>query len=138
LKVPGWNLKFGPAHTSGDTIIFLPDSRTAIVGDLMFYGRDPLIHKHKNGTFFGYLKTLQLMLDYIPEIEIFLSGHAEPVGRKEVTQLIASLKEKEARVRELVEQGKTLDDIRAAFGVQPPPAGSRSGGHLWWKLSTRK
>ncbi len=115
---------FGPAHTSGDTIIFIPESRVAIAGDLMFYGRDPLIHKHKDGTFFGYLNTLQAMLDYRPEIEIFLSGHAEPAGRQEVTGLIASLKEKETKIREMMEQGKSLDDIKAAFGVQPPPAGS--------------
>ncbi|MDI6699380.1 MAG: MBL fold metallo-hydrolase [Candidatus Saccharicenans sp.] len=116
---------FGPAHTSGDTIIFIPQSRTAIVGDLMFYGRDPLIHKHKNGTFFGYLKTLQMMLDYRPEIEVFLSGHAEAAGRKEVAELIAGLKDKENKVREMMAQGKTLEDIKAAFGPQPPPAGSQ-------------
>ncbi len=116
---------FGPAHTSGDTIIFVPGSRLAIAGDLMFYGRDPLIHKHKNGSFYGYLKTLQAMLDYRPEVEIFLSGHAEPAGRAEVAGLIASLKEKEAKIREMMEQGRTLDEIKEAFGVQPPPAGAR-------------
>lgn len=116
---------FGPAHTSGDTIIFIPESRVAIVGDLMFYGRDPLIHKQKKGTFFGYLRTLELMLDYKPQIETFLSGHAEPAGRKEVSALIASLKEKEARVREMMAEGKSLDDIKAALGVQSPPAGSQ-------------
>ena len=115
---------FGPAHTSGDTIIFIPVSQVAITGDLMFYGRDPLIHKHKNGTFFGYLKTLQAMLDYRPEIEIFLSGHAEPVGRQEVAGLLDSLKEKEARVRQMIEQGRTLDEIKSAFGVPTPPPGS--------------
>jgi len=115
---------FGPAHTSGDTIIFIPGSQVAITGDLMFYGRDPLIHKHKNGTFFGYLKTLQAMLDYRPEIEIFLSGHAEPVGRQEVAGLLDSLKEKEARVRQMIEQGRTLDEIKSAFGVPAPPPGS--------------
>jgi len=115
---------FGPAHTSGDTIIFIPEARVAITGDLMFFGRDPLIHKHKNGTFFGYLKTLQAMLDYKPEIEIFLSGHADPAGRQQVSELISSMKEKEARVRELINQGKTLEEIKEAFGVQAPAAGT--------------
>lgn len=115
---------FGPAHTSGDTITFIPASKVAIAGDLMFFGRDPLIHKHKNGTFFGYLKTLQAMLDYRPEIEVFLSGHADPVGRQEVMDLLSSLKEKEARVREMIQQGKKLEEIKAAFGIQPPPAGA--------------
>jgi len=44
---------FGPAHTSGDTVIFIPESKVAIAGDLVFIGRDPLIHKHKNGSFSG-------------------------------------------------------------------------------------
>lgn len=115
---------FGPAHTSGDTITFIPSSQVAIVGDLMFFGRDPLIHKHKNGTFFGYLKTLQAMLDYRPEIDTFLSGHADPASRQEVMQLLTSLKEKEARIREMIQQGKTLEEIKEAFGVQPPAAGA--------------
>lgn len=116
-------MNFGPAHTSGDTIIFVPEAKIAIVGDLIFLGRDPLIHRHKNGTFFGYLRTLEAMLDFKPPIELFLSGHADPAGRQEVARLIASLKEKEARVREMVDQGKNLDEIKAAFGVQPTPAG---------------
>lgn len=115
---------FGPAHTSGDTIIFIPSSKVAIVGDLMFFGRDPLIHKHKNGSFFGYLKTLQAMLDYRPEIDTFLSGHADPASRQEVRQLLTDLKEKEARIREMIQQGKTLEEIKEAFGVQPPAAGA--------------
>ncbi|MDY0231297.1 MAG: MBL fold metallo-hydrolase, partial [Candidatus Saccharicenans sp.] len=48
---------FGPAHTSGDTIAIIPTSKVAIVGDLVFIGRDPLIHQHKNGSFYGLINT---------------------------------------------------------------------------------
>lgn len=114
---------FGPAHTGGDTVIFIPASRLAIVGDLMFFGRDPLIHRHKNGSFYGYLKTLQNLLEYKPAVEIFLSGHAEPANRQQVANLIDELKQKEMKVRELIKQGKSLEEIKAAFGLQPSSSG---------------
>lgn len=118
----GLELKnFGPAHTSGDTIIFIPASRVAIVGDLMFFGRDPLIHKQKNGSFYGYLKTLENLLDYKPEIEIFLSGHADAASRDQVGGLLNDLKQKEKKVRELMDQGKSLEEIKAAMGVPATP-----------------
>jgi glyoxylase-like metal-dependent hydrolase (beta-lactamase superfamily II) len=116
---------FGPAHTSGDTVIFIPDSKVAIVGDLVFIGRDPLIHKQKNGSFFGLIKTLESMLAYKPEIELFLSGHADPASRQDVAELVNSLKEKEARVREMIQQKKTLEEIKGAFGLEPGSAPSR-------------
>lgn len=115
---------FGSAHTSGDTVAFIPTSKVAIVGDLVFIGRDPLIHQHKNGSFYGLIKTLESLLAYKPEIELFLSGHADPVGREEVTSLLNTLKQTEARVREMIQQNKTLEEIKAAFGLQltsPPP-----------------
>ncbi|MDD8030589.1 MAG: MBL fold metallo-hydrolase [Acidobacteriota bacterium] len=115
---------FGPAHTSGDTIAIIPTSKVAIVGDLVFIGRDPLIHQHKNGSFYGLIKTLESLLAYKPEIELFLSGHADPVGREEVISLLNTLKQTEARVREMIQQNKTLEEIKAAFGLQltsPPP-----------------
>ena len=116
---------FGPAHTSGDTVIFIPESKVAIAGDLVFIGRDPLIHKQKNGSFFGLIKTLESMLAYKPEIELFLSGHADPASRQDIAELVNSLKEKEARVREMIQQKKTLEEIRAAFGLEPGSAPSR-------------
>ncbi|HAV41280.1 MAG TPA: hypothetical protein DCW97_02580 [Acidobacteria bacterium] len=116
---------FGPAHTRGDTVIFIAVSKVAIAGDLVFIGRDPLIHKQKNGSFFGLIKTLESMLAYKPEIELFLSGHADPASRQEVSELVKSLKEKEARVRGMIQQKKTLEEIKAAFGVGPASASSR-------------
>ncbi|MDD8020072.1 MAG: MBL fold metallo-hydrolase [Acidobacteriota bacterium] len=116
---------FGPAHTSGDTVTFIPESKVAIAGDLVFIGRDPLIHKQKNGSFFALIKTLESMLAYKPEIELFLSGHADPASRQYIAELVNSLKEKEARVREMIQQKKTLEEIKAAFGLEPGSAPSR-------------
>ncbi len=118
----GWIdlVHLGPAHTNGDIIVWFPEEKAAFVGDLIFIGREPLIHRHKNGSTFGYVKTLRTMLKLSPEVEIFLSGHADPVGRTDIESLAASLEEKQAKVKAMVEEGKSLEEIKQAFGIEEP------------------
>jgi glyoxylase-like metal-dependent hydrolase (beta-lactamase superfamily II) len=113
---------FGPAHTSGDTVILFHNEKVAFVGDLAFTGRDPLIHRQKGGTSIGYIATLKKMID-LPA-DTYLSGHADPLTKDDLRSLLKSMEEKLAKVKELVGQGKTLDEVKAAMGVQTQ-AGSR-------------
>lgn len=112
---------FGPAHTDGDAVICIPDDKVAVIGDLYFTGRDPLIHLHKNGSSFGLAKTLQAILDL--DVEIILSGHAKPAGREDLQSLLDSIEEKQAKVEAMIREGKSLDDIKTTFGL--PLAESR-------------
>ncbi len=114
---------FGPAHTSGDAVVFIPGRKVAFVGDLVFLGRDPLIHLRKNGSSFGLVKTLNAVLAYRPEVELFIAGHARPVSRADVEGLIASIEAKQAKVKALIAEGKSLDDVKKAFEIAEPAAG---------------
>jgi len=118
---------FGPAHTDGDLVVWLPAERVAYVGDLLFIGRDPLIHRHKNGNSVGLVATLKKLVEL--EADTYVSGHAEPVGKDEIRKLIASLEATQDKVRSLIAQGRSLDEIKAAFGVTGAPAtpGRRPG-----------
>ena len=116
---------YGPAHTRGDTVVYFPDGRTAFLGDLIFIGRDPLIHRAKGGSSFGYVGTLKAVLARRPEVQTFLSGHADPVTRVDVEGLIAGLEEKQAKVKALVAEGRSLDEVKAAFGLADPGQGAR-------------
>ena len=120
---------FGPAHTDGDTCVLFPYRGVAFVGDLIFVGRDPLVHRQKGGTTSGYVKTLEELLAAKPPVKTFLSGHADPLTRADVEALRASLADKLAKVKELVSAGKTLDDVRKAFGIEDPPGAT--GGRRW-------
>ncbi len=113
---------FGPAHTSGDTVVLFHNEKTAFVGDLAFTGRDPLIHRQKGGTPSGYIETLKKMIA-LPA-DKYLSGHADPLSKDDLRALLKSMEDKLAKVKELIAQGKTLDEIKTAMGVQTP-AGSR-------------
>ncbi len=121
---------FGPAHTDGDTCVIFPDLGAAFVGDLAFVGRDPLVHLQKGGTTFGYVKTLEALLAEKPAIETFLSGHAEPLSRQDIEDLKTSLADKLAKVRDMAAAGKSLDDVRKAFGIETPP--DAPGGPRRW------
>ena len=114
-------LYFGPAHTSGDLVVYLPQQKLAFVGDLLFVGRDPLIHRQKGGDSFGLAQTLHKMLAL--DADTFLSGHSDPLGKADVKALATSIEEKQAKVKALVQQGKSLGEIQAAMGVAAAPAG---------------
>jgi len=117
-------LYFGPAHTDGDIVILVPDDKIAIVGDLFFKGQDPLIHMNKNGNSFGLVNVLGRIAEL--DAQTFLSGHTEPVAKAEVEELRRSIIEKQNRVKAMVEEDKTLDEIKKALGVSTEQSRWRS------------
>ncbi len=116
---------YGPAHTSGDTVVYIDDERTAFVGDLVFIGRDPLIHRAKGGSTAGLVANLKAILGHKPKVDTFVPGHGDMVTRTEVENLIRSIETRQSRVKGLVAEGKSLEEIKKALGVDEPPAGRR-------------
>ncbi len=112
-------LYFGPAHTSGDLVVHLPAQRIAFVGDLLFVGRDPLIHGRKGGTSVGLVQNLKKMLAL--DADTFISGHADPLNKADIRGLLASIEEKQAKVRALIQEGKSLDQIKTTYGLTDAP-----------------
>lgn len=114
-------LYFGPAHTDGDVIVYLPAEKVAFAGDLVFLGRDPLIHRPKNGTSFGLVKVLKSLLAL--DVETILSGHNDPVSRNDIRSFIASVEEKQGKVAAMVKSGKSLEEVKTAFQIDTQSAG---------------
>ncbi|MBM3744280.1 MAG: MBL fold metallo-hydrolase [Acidobacteria bacterium] len=108
-------LYFGAAHTAGDLVVHLPQQRIAFVGDLVFVGRDPLIHRRKGGTSFGLVKYLNQLLKV--DADTFITGHSDPLTKADIKTAVASIEERQAKVKGLIAQGKSLEEIRAAFGL---------------------
>jgi glyoxylase-like metal-dependent hydrolase (beta-lactamase superfamily II) len=122
-------LYFGPAHTSGDLVVYLPDQKIAFIGDLAFLGRDPLIHRQKGGTSFGLVQALQKILAL--DADTYVSGHSDPLTKADIQGLLTSIEEKQAKVKALIQQGKSLDEVKSAFGVAEVPA---QGARRWPSL----
>jgi len=121
---------FGPAHTSGDVVVYFPEEKLAFLGDLLFLGREPLVHRHKNGCSFGLVETLKNVLKL--EAETFVHGHGDIASRADIEGVIKSLEEKQAKIKVLIDEGKSLDEIKKIFGVEDRPA--RPGGRRWLSL----
>jgi cyclase len=116
-------LYFGPAHTDGDAIVFFPEDKVAFIGDLMFLARDPLIHRAKNGTSFGLVRVLKELLSL--DADTYASGHNELTTKKEIQDFLQSVADKQVKIRAMVDEGKSLDDVKRAFKSETPASGSR-------------
>ena len=114
---------FGPAHTNGDVVVFFPEEKVAFIGDLLFLGRDPLIHRAKNGTSIGLVMVLKALLSL--DADTYASGHNELTTRKEIQEFLQSVLDKQAKIQSMVNAGKSLDEVKKAFNIETPAGGSR-------------
>lgn len=105
---------FGVGHTTGDIVVYFPEEKTAFIGDQLFITRPQLIHAHKGGNSFEHVKTLSRMLDKL-EAETFCSGHDDITDREGIQKHIAELQEKQQKVRLLIQQHQSLDEIKSQF-----------------------
>ena len=111
-KVELWY--FGIGHTTGDIVVYFPEEKTAFIGDQMFLTRPQLIHSYKGGNSFENVKTLTKMLETI-NAEKFCSGHSEIANRENVREHIKQMKNRQEKVRTLIEKGKNLEEIKSEF-----------------------
>ncbi|MFB0519514.1 MAG: MBL fold metallo-hydrolase [Acidobacteriota bacterium] len=105
---------FGIGHTTGDTVIYFPEEKIAFIGDQIFLTRPQLIHSYKGGNSFEHVKTLAKMLETL-NAEKFCSGHSEIADREAIKNHIDQMKKQQEKVKELIEKGKSLEEIKSEF-----------------------
>ena len=105
---------FGVGHTTGDTVVYFGEEKTAFLGDQVFLARVPLIHSYKGGNSFEHVKTLSKMLETI-DAEKFCSGHSEMTDRAGIRNAINQMKKRQEKVNALMADGKNLDQIKSEF-----------------------
>jgi glyoxylase-like metal-dependent hydrolase (beta-lactamase superfamily II) len=69
-------IEVGPAHTAGDTLVYVPDARTIFTGDILFVGGTPIVWA---GPLSNWVAACDLMLGM--DIDIVVPGHG-PVTDK--------------------------------------------------------
>jgi len=113
-------LHWAPAHTSGDLVIYLPDQKIVFTGDLITTnGPYPLIHREKSGTGEGWVESVKGMIAL--DADTFVTGHGDLQTKADLQKKLAAVEERRARIKEMIAQGKSLDDIKQAFGEVLPP-----------------
>lgn len=111
---------WGQAHTNGDLIVYLPAEKVVFTGDIRSPEQpDPIIHPEKNGTSEGWIATTKGMLAL--NAERFVPGHGNVETKDAIQKALDAAIAKRAKIKDLVTQGKSLDEVRTAVG--DPPAG---------------
>jgi glyoxylase-like metal-dependent hydrolase (beta-lactamase superfamily II) len=90
----------GPAHTPGDTIVYVPDVGVVFAGDLLFVGAIPVMW---HGPSERWLAALKTMLDL--DATIFVPGHGKVGDRSAVESIRRFWNWVRAGVRSLGDQG---------------------------------
>jgi glyoxylase-like metal-dependent hydrolase (beta-lactamase superfamily II) len=119
--VPVILIHAAPAHTDGDLIVYLPEQKLVYAGDLLTpaIGAYPGIHLNKHGSSLGWIAAVEAMLAL--DADIFVSGHGEPMTRAQVAAGLAVARQRRSEIQSLVDQGKTLAEIKATLDDKPLP-----------------
>lgn len=111
-KVELWY--FGTGHTTGDIVVYIPEAKTAFLGDQFFEGRPQLVHSYKGGNSFEHVKTLTKMLETL-DAEKFCSGHSEISDRQAIQNHIFEIQEMQKKVKSLIDENKNIDEVKSEF-----------------------
>src|SRR5579862_9048239 len=107
-------LHWAPAHTSGDLVVYFPDQRVVFGGDILVTNRpDTLIHPEKNGTAAGWIESVKGILTL--NADTYVTGHGDLMTRDDVQKKLAFIQDKYDKIKAMVAQGKSLDDVKTSF-----------------------
>ena len=70
-------MEVGPAHTQGDTLVFVPDARTVYTGDILFIGGTPVVWA---GPLDNWIAACDMII--AADVEHIVPGHG-PLTDKE-------------------------------------------------------
>lgn len=129
LKIEGVKVElyhWAPAHTSGDLVVYLPNEKIVFTGDIIATQLpDPLIHLEKNGSSQGWITTTKGIVGL--KADRFVPGHGDVQTKDAIEKRLTDAEAKRAKIKDLVAQGKSLDEIRTAVGDAPPAQGRGAG-----------
>ncbi|MEM1411901.1 MAG: MBL fold metallo-hydrolase [Pseudomonadota bacterium] len=102
------------AHTDGDAIIHFPGANVIHGGDIVFHGLFPFIDLDSGGTVEGFIAGQEAIIALADENTQIIPGHGPLTDRAGVQEDLDVLKAGYAKVRVMVEQGMSEEEIVAA------------------------
>lgn len=102
------------AHTDGDTVVHFTSSNVLHAGDIFFNGRYPFIDVDSGGSIEGLLSAVDQMLAVSDEATRIIPGHGPLANRAALQAYRDMLAETSARVRKLLDEGLSVEQIVAA------------------------
>lgn len=120
-------LHFAPAHTSGDLIIYLPEQKIAFTGDITVTRLPyPLIHMEDQGSSEGWIESMKGIVAL--NADTYIPGHGAIQTKAELEERLADTAARREKIKELVGQGKSLDEVKQSLGEPAKAAGGNGTG----------
>jgi glyoxylase-like metal-dependent hydrolase (beta-lactamase superfamily II) len=107
------------AHTDGDSVIYFRDADVIHAGDVMFNGLFPFIDLDAGGSVDGYLAAQEDILSLAGAETQIIPGHGALAGKADLETAHEMLSDARDRVKRLIDEGKTIDEILAANPLAP-------------------
>lgn len=115
------------AHTDGDLVIYAPQHKIVVLGDLVWPGAFPFVDVHNGGTAQGLHDALSDIANATDSDYQFLIGHGAPISHAALTDYIVMIAASIDYVRAEKSQDKNLAQIQ---GVSAPAGWARWEGKL--------
>jgi len=116
-------IEVGPAHSSGDMIVYIPSQKVVFAGDIMFYGSTPVFWA---GPVDNLIKACDLILDL--DVEIVVPGHGPITDKNGVESVKGYWKLIKEKTRKCYEAGLSEDEAVAEIDL---------GEYAAWRDSER-
>jgi glyoxylase-like metal-dependent hydrolase (beta-lactamase superfamily II) len=97
-------MELGPAHTLGDTVVYLPDERVLFTGDLLFKDAHPLIWQ---GPVSNWIRACHTLLEL--EVETVVPGHGPLTDLSGIRETLGYLEWLTDEARARYEAGLTVE-----------------------------
>ncbi len=103
-----------PAHTDGDAVIHFQKANVIHAGDTFFNGMYPFIDASSGGSLDGMIAAADRILDLADDETKIIPGHGPLANKADLITFRDMLATVRTRIRELIEAGKTRDEVVAA------------------------
>ncbi len=110
----------GPAHTNGDTLVYLPDKKILFTGDIVFTNFHPYLAEGDLTSWAGVLDTILAM-----DVERIIPGHGPLSTKKDVRDMKTYLVIFDAKAKELCSKSK---DPKYIYGEMLRALPPKEGG----------
>jgi cyclase len=111
------------SHTDGNTIVFFRRGDVIATGDIVDTSRFPMIDVEKGGSLQGEIDALNHLMDlsipnlplqWNPDRTLLVPGHGHVLDKIDLLEYRDMVTIIRDRVQDLIKQGKTLEQVRAA------------------------
>jgi len=104
---------YGPAHTDGDTIIYIAPANVVVVGDIFSNAFYPIIDLTSGGSIDGLILSVDRILRQTDEQTKIFPGHGPVATRADLQAYRDMLAQVRQRIKALITAGKTMDEAVA-------------------------